>query len=291
MTTVEGFRFDAGDEVPVRDAATVMLLRDGPDGLEVCMLQRNLNSDFVGGAYVFPGGAVDPHDAEPEVAVRCSGRGDADASRLLDVDRGGLAYWVAAVREAFEEAGILLAHHPDGTVVSFADDVVAERFALHRLAVDRGERRLVEVCEEEDLLVDTGRILYFSRWITPLGAPRRYDTRFFVAAAPPAQVAAHDDREVIGTHWLTPAEALRRHDAGEIVLIFPTVRSLVALQRFDTAGDVLDHAASLERVPAVLPTVRESDGGLRIVLPGDPEHTGGVYDAVTGHPLPATDPT
>jgi 8-oxo-dGTP pyrophosphatase MutT (NUDIX family) len=285
VTTVEGFRLDSGDDVPVRDAATVMLLRDGDDGLEVCMLQRNLNSDFVGGAYVFPGGGVDPDDGSAEVARRCSGRTDAEASRLLGTEAGGLAFWVAAVREAFEEAGVLLAHHPDGRVVSFADDPTAERFALHRLAVDRGERRLVEVCEAEDLRLDTGRISYFSRWITPLGAPRRYDTRFFVAAAPPEQVAEHDDREVIGTHWLTPAEALRRHDAGEIVLIFPTVRSLVALGRFERAADVLDHAAAMAGVPAVLPTVRESAGGLRIVLPGDPEHTGGVYDAMSGHPV------
>lgn len=288
MTTVEGFRLDGGDDVPVRDAATVMLLRDGGAGLEVCMLQRNLNSDFVGGAYVFPGGAVDPEDGAPEVERWCTGRTDAQASEVLGVGSGGLAYWVAAVREAFEEAGILLAHHPDGTVVSFSDPEVAGRFDAHRRAVDTGGRRLVEVCRDEDLRVDAGRILYFSRWVTPLGAPRRYDTRFFVAAAPPEQVAAHDDREVIGTHWLTPADALRRHDDGEIVLIFPTVRSLVALARFERAADVLDHAAAIDAVRPVLPTIRESAAGLRIVLPGDPEHTGGVYDAISGHPV---DPT
>lgn len=286
MTTVEGFRLDAGDEIPIRDAATVMLLRDGDAGLEVCMLQRNLNSDFVGGAYVFPGGAVDPEDGSPAAAACCSGRTDEEASTAVGVDRGGLAFWVAAVREAFEEAGILLAHHPDGTTVSFTDDEVARRFDVHRLAVDGGERRLVEVCEEEGLRIEAGGIHYFSRWVTPLGAPRRYDTRFFVAAAPPEQVAAHDDREVIGTHWLNPADALRRHDAGEIVLIFPTVRSLVALTRFESAAEVLEHARSLEQVEAVLPMIRESPDGLRIVLPGDPEMTGGVYDAVSGHPVP-----
>lgn len=286
MTTVEGFRLDAGDEVPIRDAATVMLLRDGDDGPEVCMLQRNLNSDFVGGAYVFPGGAVDPEDGSADAAGCCSGRGDAEASAAVGVESGGLAFWVAAVREAFEEAGILLAHGADGATVSLTDPDVARRFDLHRLAVDSGERRLVEVCEEEGLRIDAGGMHFFSRWVTPLGAPRRYDTRFFVAAAPPDQVAAHDDREVIGTRWFTPAEALRRHDAGEIVLIFPTVRSLVALARFGSASEVLDRARSIGSVEPVLPTIRESPDGMRIVLPGDPEMTGGVYDAASGHPVP-----
>jgi hypothetical protein len=133
--------------------------------------------------------------------------------------------------------------------------------------------------------MDAGALHYFSRWITPLGAPRRYDTRFFVAAAPELQEVTHDDRELIGTHWMTPADALHRHKAGEFVLIFPTVRSLVGLTRFSTAADVLAHAASQAEVPAVLPTVVESPDGTRIVLPGDPEHTGGVYDAFSARPL------
>jgi 8-oxo-dGTP pyrophosphatase MutT (NUDIX family) len=289
-TTVEGFRLDGPDDIPVRDAATVMLLRDGEGGLEVCMQQRNLNSDFVGGAYVFPGGAVDPGDNDPAVAARCRGRIPAEADRLLDLPEGsgGLGFWVAAIREAFEESGVLLASRAedaDGVALSFEDPDVAARFEEHRRAVDAGERTLVEVCDAEGVVLDCGGLHYFSRWITPVGAPRRYDTRFFVAAAPPQQVAVHDDREVIGTHWLTPADALARHDAGEIVLIFPTVRSLVALRRFERAGEVLAHAASLARIPAVLPTVSDTGGGMRIILPGDPEHTGGTYDAVTGHPV------
>ncbi len=273
------------DAVPVRDAATVMLLRDGPEGMEVCMLLRNLRSDFVGGAFVFPGGAVDPSDGLAEVEPLCAGLTDAEASRHLDLPSGGLAYWVAAVRESFEEAGVLVAVDADGRVVSFADPQVAERFVEHRRAVDSGERRLVEVLRQEGLRIDTAGIHYFSRWITPLGAPRRYDTRFFVAAAPPEQEPLHDDREVVASRWFTPAEALRRHDAGEITMIFPTVRTLVALDRFGTAADVLAHARSLARVEAVLPLMRESPDGIRIVLPGDPEHTGGTYDAFTAQPV------
>ncbi len=273
----------------MRNASTVMLLRDGPDGIEVCLMQRNLDSDFVGGAYVFPGGAVDPDDADPLTEAVCSGLDDAQASRLLDLPSGGLAFWVAALRESFEEAGILVARHADGTPLSLEDPATAARFAAHRADVDTGRRRLAEVVHDEHLVLDVGALHYFSRWITPLGAHRRYDTRFFVAAAPEGQVALHDDRELIGTHWLTPTEAIRRHDAGELVLIFPTIRSLVALQRFDHAADVLDHAAGLARIPAVLPTVTESPDGTRIVLPGDPEHTGGVYDATSARPVPEAD--
>jgi 8-oxo-dGTP pyrophosphatase MutT (NUDIX family) len=285
VTTVVNMGHPDPESVPVRDAATVMLLRDGPEGIEVCMLQRNLNSDFVGGAYVFPGGGVDPDDASDEVQQVCLGRTDAAASRLVGVEGGGLSFWVAAVRESFEEAGVLLAAHEDGTVVSFSDPAVARRFEEHRAEVDAGRRSLARVCAQERLRLTVGDMHYFSRWVTPLGAPRRYDTRFFVAAAPREQVALHDDREVIGTRWLTPREALADHEAGRMTMIFPTVRTMVALDRFDSAAAVLQHAAAQAEVPAVLPMLRDEGGGLRLILPGDPEGTGGVYDAITGEPL------
>lgn len=274
------------ESVPLRDAATVMLLRDGRDGLEVCMLQRNLQSDFVGGAYVFPGGGVDREDAEADLEEIFIGRSDEDASRLVGVEQGGLAFWVAAIRESFEEAGVLLAIDRDDRVVSFSDPEVAARFEVHRADVDHGRRRLAAICVEEHLRLDVGAIHYFSRWVTPLGAPRRYDTRFFVAAAPEEQEALHDDREVIGTRWLTPEAALADHDAGRITMIFPTVRTMVALARFDTAAAVLEHAAGQGAIEPVLPLIEDVGGGMRIVLPGDPEQTGGVYDAFTAEPLP-----
>ncbi len=273
------------EQVPVRDAATVMLLRDGSDGPEVCLMQRNLNSDFVGGAYVFPGGAVDPADADADVADRCPDLDDAEASRRLGLAVGGLAFWVAAIRESFEEAGVLLARHADGRRLDLSDPGAAERFAGHRDDVDNERRTIAEVAVQEDLHLDVGQLHYFSRWITPLGAHRRYDTRFFVCAAPEGQEVVEDSRELIGTQWLTPAEALRRHDAGDITMIFPTVRTLVALSRFERADAVLDHARAQSRVEGILPTISDGDDGMRIVLPGDPEHVGGVYDAWTARPL------
>jgi 8-oxo-dGTP pyrophosphatase MutT (NUDIX family) len=275
--------------VQVRDAATVMLVRDGADGrLEVFMLRRNLNSDFVGGAYVFPGGAVDPADRHADLEPICEGRTDSDASTALALEppTGGLAYWVAAVRESFEEAGVLLAYDADGAIVDFRDAAVAERFDRHRASVDRGERRLVEVCAEEGLRLAVDGMHYFAHWITPVGPPRRYDTRFFVAAAPVGQTPLHDDRETIANCWIAPAEALARHRAGEFDLILPTIRNLEAIARFDTAADVLAAASALDVVPAVLPRVVDDGDGIRILLPGDPGYDVAGDGLLAGMPLP-----
>jgi 8-oxo-dGTP pyrophosphatase MutT (NUDIX family) len=264
-------------DLPVRDAATVMLVRDRPaqqgGGIEVFMLRRNLNSDFVGGAYVFPGGAVDEADRHADLEAVCEGRSDDQASVLLGVDRGGLAYWVAAIRECFEEAGVLLAYEGDSAeVISFKDPEVAERFNIHRKAVDSGQARLLEVCELEHLRLAVDQIHYFSHWITPVGPPRRYDTRFFVCAAPPEQVPLHDDRETIANTWIGPQEALDRHAAGEFEIIFPTIKNLEAIARFDTSAALLAAAAAVEEVPTILPRIAQADDGhgVRILLPGDP---------------------
>lgn len=267
--------------VPVRDAATVMLVRDGADGVEVFMLRRNPNSAFVGGVWVFPGGAVDPADTgDPMLDERCVGRGDAEASRLLGLDRGGLAFWVAAIRESFEEAGVLLAHTEAGEFVSFTDPEAEARFAEHRVAVDRGERRLAEVCRDEQLRLAVGELHYFSHWITPVGPPRRFDTRFFVSRAPAEQQPLHDDGETVASLWTRPADALAAHQAGEIDLILPTIKNLAAIAPFATADDLLGAAAAVAEVPTMLPVVVEAPDddspdmaiggkGVRILLPGD----------------------
>lgn len=261
-----------------RDAATVMLVRDGATGLEVCMQRRNLNSAFVGGAYVFPGGAVDPHDSGPAVEAVCAGRSDADASGQLGIAAGGLAFWVAAVRECFEEAGVLLALDGDDRVVSLADADTAARFARWRHQVDHNEKSLVDVCAAENLRLMVGDIYYFAHWITPEGAPRRYDTRFFVAAAPPQQRPVHDDRETIATIWINPAEALRKQQRHELELIFPTIRNLDAISRFDTSAELLDAASAIDQVVTMLPRLASDTDGMRIFLPGD----AGYDDVIDG---------
>lgn len=266
----------AATEVPLRDAATVLILRDGPEGLEVFMLKRNLDSDFVGGAYVFPGGAVDPHDRHEDLGPICEGRTDAEASRRLGIESGGLAFWVAAIRESFEEAGVLLAHDRSGAIVDLDDPAEAARWKDHRDEVDQGRRRLIEVCQAEDLRLAVGGMHYFGHWITPEGAPRRYDTRFFLAAAPENQTPLHDDHEVIANEWLRPQDGIDRALAGELMMLPPTLASLRAVARFETAAEALAAATEIRHVPAILPRVIATDGGMRIALPGDPSYDSGV---------------
>jgi 8-oxo-dGTP pyrophosphatase MutT (NUDIX family) len=262
--------------VEVRDAATVLILRDGepdPDGdaLEVCMLRRRLESEFVGGAMVFPGGAVDPEDGHDDLEAVCEGRTDAEASARLGIERGGLAFWVAAIRESFEEAGFLLAYREDGEIVRLDDPDTIDHFADHRAEVDSGRRGMVEVCEAEGLRLAVDSMFYFGHWITPEGAPRRYDTRFFVTLAPPAQTPLHDDREVIANTWVKPKDALARHAEGTFLMLPPTIASLRAICRFATAGEALSAAAEIIDVPTILPQVIFDEGGVRIALPGDRE--------------------
>ncbi len=255
-----------------------MLVRDaraasGATVLEVLMVRRNLRSDFVGGAYVFPGGAVDPLDGGSEAEALSAGRSDADASALLGVGSGGLAYWVAVVRETFEEAGLLLARRERGPELLAGDPAEEARFAAARAAVNAGTRRFLDLCREERLQLGVGDIHYFAHWITPRGAPRRYDTRFFVAAAPPGQIAAHDAGETIAEVWITPHDALARHRAGEIEVIFPTIRNLQAIGRFATSAALLVAAARAScAVPTIEPRVVPDGNGMRIVLPGDPSY-------------------
>jgi len=280
---------EIGDAGPVaaRDAATIMLVRDalfeGSPALEVCMLQRHLNSDFVGGAYVFPGGKVDDEDRTPAAEQACARRSDAEASAMLGVESGGLAFWVAALRECFEEAGVLLAYQADAegagdTLVDAHDRHTRQRLASLRVALNAGEVPFLDACRRERLRLATDRVLYFSHWITPEPAPKRYDTRFFVAALPPGQVPIHDDHETVDTVWVRPDDALARAKAGEFDLIFPTMKNLEAISRFATSGDLLAAAAAVEKVPTVLPRVVADERGFRILLPGDPGYDEAVGD-------------
>ena len=276
--------------VPTRDAATIMLVRDaatdGGAALEVCMVRRHLDSDFVGGAYVFPGGKVDEADRSEESVRACAGRDDAGASDMLDVAGGGLAFWVAAARECFEEAGVLLAYQSgaehDGVPVDLAAPGRRRHLASLRADLNAGRVGFLDLLAGEELLVAADRIHYFSHWITPEGAPKRYDTRFFVAALPVGQVPVHDEHETVDTVWVQPAEALERAAAGEFDVIFPTMKNLQALARFSTSEELLEATLAIERVPTVLPRVVADDRGVRILLPGDPGYDEAVGAAPSG---------
>ncbi|MDE3008265.1 MAG: NUDIX domain-containing protein [Acidobacteriota bacterium] len=256
------------DSAPPRPAATILVLRDRDQGFEVLMLRRNLRSDFVGGAYVFPGGGVDPGDASPRTHARILGLSDAQASRRLGLVSGGLAYYVASVRELFEEAGLLLACDASGQSVA-TSTALARALSHEREALNAGDLEFVDLLEREDLYVDATALRYLAHWVTPVGPPRRYDTRFFVARAPADQVAAHDQGETVAHRWLRPRDALEAHRRGEFEMIFPTVRNLEALIQFSRVDQVLEYAEGLDAIPRIEPQLVERGGVVVPVIEGE----------------------
>ncbi|HLX81547.1 MAG TPA: MBL fold metallo-hydrolase [Burkholderiales bacterium] len=225
-----------------RPAATILLLREQAPAPEVFMLQRTSKAVFLPGAFVFPGGALDPDDAGERAARRVRGLDDAQASARLGVPSGGLAYWVAAARECFEESGILLAWDEDQSPV---DPDRAKSLEHLREPLNAGTLLFSDFLEKENLFIPAREIAYYSHWITAPGRARRFSTRFFVACAPAGQLGAHDRSETVHSVWVSPREALERGKRKEIELIFPTRSTLSDLAHFTTPRAVLEHARSL----------------------------------------------
>ncbi|MFM7526078.1 MAG: NUDIX hydrolase [Actinomycetota bacterium] len=260
--------------VPLRPASTVMLVRDVPSDIEVFMLQRTTSAVFASGMYVFPGGRVDDVDAAAELDELCDGMSDAEASDLLRVPSGGLAYWVAAIRECFEEAGVLLARDQRGEYVSLGDTDAQARFGELRHRVHDGQLSLAELCRRENLRLAVDAIRYVSHWITPVGEKRRFDTRFFVAVAPSAQDPLHDDKETVASLWVTPSDALSRAKRGELAMIPPTIANLEFLAPHHSSRDAVDAAQRIGVPTPILPKLQfDGDGRVvGIVFPDDPRY-------------------
>jgi 8-oxo-dGTP pyrophosphatase MutT (NUDIX family) len=251
-----------------RPSSTVVLLRSEPSGapFSVLMLERHGSIAFPG-AHAFPGGGVDPGDAEaPGVTLPAT-------QRWAPADQGdrppdAVPYWVAAVRELFEEVGILLATR-DGRLVT---GTLAPEVRALRDRVLAGEP-LARVLAEMALVPATERLFYFARWITPIANPRRWDTRFLVGELPAGQEACADGTETVSCAWFTPRAALAAYEAGEIALIPPTVRTLDDLMRFSSVEEVLADAAR-RVVRAITPEIVEAGGAPAIRYP-DNAGTGG----------------
>ena len=249
-------RLDAApeDAAEPKPAATAVLVRDGELAPELLLLKRHRASGFVPGAWVFPGGRVDDADADAALV-----------EMLGAVPRGADApYWLAAVREVFEETGVLLARSPDGAAC--ADASADSSLAQWRELLLSGEAALLDVLRAEKLLPDISRMVYCSHWITPLAEPRRYDTRFFLAELPAGCAAAIDEREMSDVMWLTADEALAQFQSGELPMVFPTVKTIQLLQRFSSVSDMLDAFRGAE-VPTVLPRLVRTRDGVGIVVP------------------------
>ena len=236
-----------------RPAATVVLMRDGEHGPEALLLRRSRSAAFVPGAYVFPGGRVDGSDAGPELLERLDGLDPARAAERLGLEGGdppAIAYYLAAVREAFEETGLLVGRLEDGTAPPAGEDdptVDAMRRALLEDRVGFAEALDVLGCR-----VAGDAIAYVAHWITPEAEPRRYDTRFFLARVPEGSRATIDSREMTDARWLTPTDALRARREGSLPLIFPTIRTLESLAAFPSVDAALAELGS-RPVPAIMP--------------------------------------
>jgi glyoxylase-like metal-dependent hydrolase (beta-lactamase superfamily II)/8-oxo-dGTP pyrophosphatase MutT (NUDIX family) len=217
-----------------RPAATLILLRPGAGGVETLMIQRAQSAVFLGGAYVFPGGSLDEEDSIQE---RVLGLTDAQASQRLNLPSGGLAYYIAAVRECFEEAGVLLAVDSRKQTISAPR---AARLMSHR------DKPFHEFLKAEDLYIPAGDLAYYGHWITAPGRARRFDTRFFVALAPEGQEGAHDAAETVHSLWIAPDDALARGERGEIELVFATQHTLRDLGRFEDPREAFAHASQVE---------------------------------------------
>ncbi len=211
----------------IRLAATVVLTRQGPEGIEVFMIQRPGRGDFPN-LHVFPGGKVDAADDLPEL---CDGLDEATANRILGVGAGGLRYWVAAMRECFEECGVLFASNAGRPAMDGGADR-ARRLAEYRDRLNGGELDLASLCALAGLRLDCDAMLYFSHWLTPEAAPRRFDTRFFIALMPERQTTLAHATETQNSCWIRPARAIRLMNAGQWQMIAPTVTTLHMIEPY-----------------------------------------------------------
>lgn len=230
-----------------KPAATAVLMRDHADGPEVFLLRRNRSSGFVPGAYVFPGGRVDPADSDETLVARAVGLPASPPA----------PFWMAAVRETFEETGVLLAR---GGRAPRTDELAEWRDALLE---DRTTLR--DVLAAFDARAALERMVSIAHWITPVAEPRRYDTHFFLAATPDGAEATGDAREMSDAIWIRPADALDRFGSGRLPMVFPTVHTLETLVDYDSVDAALDALRRTEVRP-ILPRLIRSDGGVRSVI-------------------------
>ncbi len=249
-------RVEDAEQVPIRHAATVLIVDQRPD-LQVLMVQRTSRAVFAASAWVFPGGRVDPDDATHLDAVT-TGLDDASASTMLGVEKNGRAWWFAGLRETVEEAGLLL-----GAGDASASTVDAIRQAVHADAAVFADALL-----DHGVKLDLSQVHEVARFVTPVGPPRRFDTRFFVAAAPPDQAASHDEEEVVEHRWIAPAEAIELFRNDEFPLMSVTHRMLACIARYESVEELM--ATASKHPPTHRVRVIDPDGEYHVVLPGDP---------------------
>ena len=253
-------------------AATVLLVRDCDDELEVLMVKRSKRPPF-GNLYVFPGGKIDESDKDPNITNFCNGLNDEQASIKLGIDEGGLSYWVACVRECFEEVGILLAIKNNGEELDL-NGADKHKFDNYRRMLLENKISLFEICKKENLSLNLNNIEPFSHWITPEIEIKRFDTRFFIAYIPAKQTERHDGNELTDSVWISPKKALDRSLNGEMPMIMPTISNLQQCLEFDSGQKLLEHQSKLtnDDIPSILPKFFKNEGKWVGLLPGDEDY-------------------
>jgi 8-oxo-dGTP pyrophosphatase MutT (NUDIX family) len=259
------------EAVTPRPASTILLLRDaaGTNEIEVFMMVRHYEIDFNSGALVFPGGSVDKGDQEviarPELYSGAEG-----------LDGSALSFRIAAIRETFEESGILLAR-PHGSDALIDARRAGEVEAAHRTALCEGKTSFLKVLTENGLLLALDELVPYAHWITPEGMPKRFDTWFFLAAAPPEQVGAHDGKESTDSIWVSPREALAGGESGRFKLPFPTTRNLIKLGKQKSVKAALDESRG-KPIVSVTPVMTRLNGGRQLRIPLEAGYDGEVFE-------------
>lgn len=257
--------------VKPRPASTILLLRDAEARreIEVFMMVRHYEIDFNSGALVFPGGSVDKGDDEiiASSALYSGGEG---------MEVGELSFRIAAIRETFEESGILLAR-PKGSKALVDASHAGEIEAAHRAALSDGKTSFLKVLAENELLLALDELVPYAHWITPEGMPKRFDTWFFLAAAPPDQLGAHDGKESTDSIWVSPREALEGGETGRFKLPFPTTRNLIKLGKQDSVKSALDDSRGKDIV-TVTPVMTKTATGRVLRIPLEAGYDGDVFE-------------
>ena len=256
-----------------RPASTILLLRDGAGGeIEVFMMVRHYEIDFNSGALVFPGGSVDKGDQEiisrPE--LYSGGEG---------LDAATLSFRIAAIRETFEESGILLAR-PRGSATLIDAKRAGEIEAASRTALCEAKTTFLKVLTDNRVSLALDELVPYAHWITPEGMPKRFDTWFFLAAAPPEQAGAHDGKESTDSIWVSPREALAGGESGRFKLPFPTTRNLIKLGKQSGVQAAIDDSRG-KPIVTVMPVMTRLNGGRQLRIPADAGYDGEVFEVGT----------
>lgn len=259
------------DIVTPRPASTILLLRDAAarQEVEVFMMVRHYEIDFNSGALVFPGGSVDKGDKEIIARSELYAGGEG-------LDEATLSFRIAAIRETFEESGILLAR-PRGSTSLVDARRAGEIETAHRTALCEGKIAFLDVLAEAGMVLALDELVPYAHWITPEGMPKRFDTWFFLAAAPPDQLGAHDGKESTDSIWVSPREAIEGGETGRFKLPFPTTRNLIKLGKQDRVGAALDDSRG-QSIVTVTPVMVKTATGRQLRIPREAGYDGELFD-------------